>query len=233
MQVIILAGGKGTRLKPYTTVIPKPLVPLGDYPILEIVLKQLAKNGFRNITLAVGHLADLIKAYFGSGNKWDLHISYSYENEPLGTVGPLKLINELEENFLVMNSDDLTDINYKEFFDFHLQHKAPVTIAIYKKEVKIDLGTVSVDMDNRLKSYIEKPTYHFNVSMGIYAFNKKALKYIPRNTYFDFPDLIKKLLAEKIKVMSYPHEGFWLDIGRPEDYEKAAENFQQILTQLL
>ena len=227
MQAIILAGGKGTRLKPYTITLPKSLVPVKDIPILEIIIKQLKKSSFSDITLAVGHLAELIEAYFRNGEKFGIDINYSIENKPLGTAGPLKLIRNLDENFLVMNSDDLTNIDYKDFFEFHKKNNATITIATFNKKVKIDLGVLKLDENNSLKDYIEKPVYDFNVSMGIYAFNKKAIEYIPKNEYFDFPTLIKTLLKNNHKVLCYHHNGYWLDIGRPEDYEKANEELEK------
>ena len=227
MQAIILAGGKGTRLKPYTITLPKSLVPVKDIPILEIIIKQLKKNSFSDITLAVGHLAELIKSYFSNGERFGVKIRYSVESKPLGTAGPLKLIKNLNENFLVMNSDDLTDFDYKDFFEFHKKNKAIVTIATFNKKVNIDLGVLEVGKNNEIVDYIEKPIYNFNVSMGIYAFDKKAIDYIPKDEYFDFPDLIKILKKNDKKILCYEHKGYWLDIGRPEDYEKANEELEK------
>jgi NDP-sugar pyrophosphorylase family protein len=221
MQTIILAGGKGIRLAPYTTSIPKPLVPVGDHPILEIILKQLRHFGFYDIELAVGHMANIIEAYFQDGSKYGLKIHYNLEDKPLGTAGPLTLIPDLEDNFLVMNSDDLTDLNYRDFFNYHLDHQAGVTIAMYTKKQQISLGVLEVNKQNQLTNYTEKPTFNFQVSMGIYAFKKQALKYIPRSSYFDFPDLIQIMLQNGERVTCYQHDGYWLDIGRPEDYEEA------------
>ncbi len=233
MQAIILAGGKGTRLKPFTITMPKSLVPLGDYPILEIILKQLKREGFNRVTLAVGHLAHLIQAYFGNGERFGIEIDYSFEEKPLGTAGPLGLIKELDEYFLVMNSDDLTDFAYGDFLKHHKENGAAVTIATFNKKQKIDLGVLEIGQNNSLVQYIEKPVYDFNVSMGIYAFRKDVLKHIPENQNFDFPDLIKILLDNQEQVLCYPHPGYWLDIGRPEDYEKANEEFDNIKTKLL
>jgi NDP-mannose synthase len=227
MQTIILAGGKGTRLKPYTTVLPKPLMPIGDIPILEIVVRQLKYYGCNKIILAVGHLKELLIAFFNSGRKWDLDIKYSFEDKPLGTAGPLKLIDTklIEDNFIVMNGDVLTDLNYGEFFEFHKNNEALCTIATYKKPVKINLGVLKLK-DDILIDYIEKPTLNYTVSMGVYAFKKETLDYIPDNHYFDFPDLIKKLIEENKKVISYNFDNFWLDIGTPSDFEIATETFE-------
>lgn len=232
MQSIILAGGKGTRLKPYTTVFPKPLMPIGDLPILEVVIRQLKYFGFTKTILAVGHLKELIQAYFGDGDKWNMDICYSNEDKPLGTAAPLKLIDNLKDYFLVMNGDVLTNLDYRKFFQFHIEGDAMCTIATYQKPVKIDLGVLKIHEDRPLYNqevydYIEKPTLNYSVSMGVYAFKKTALDFIPTNEYFDFPDLIKTLLKNDKKVLSYPFDGYWLDIGRAEDYEKATEEFEK------
>lgn len=233
MQAIILAGGKGTRLKPYTVTIPKPLVPIAEHPILEIVIKQLKRNGFDRITLAVGHQSELIQAFFQKGEKYDVEIKYSLEEKPLGTAGPLKLIEDLDENFLVLNSDDLTDLNYQDLLDFHINKNAMVSIGMFTRELQIDLGIIETDKNNTVQKYIEKPKHQFDVSMGIYAFSKNAVNYIPQNERFDFPDLIKSLLQHQKRVLAYHHKGFWLDIGRPEDYERANEEFGEIKTRIL
>jgi NDP-sugar pyrophosphorylase family protein len=224
MQAIILAGGKGVRLKPYTTSFPKSLVPVGDYPILEIIIRQLKKNGFDNLTLAVGHLASLIQAYFEKGKKWGVDISYSFEDKPLGTAGPLKQIKNAEENFLVLNSDDLTDLNYLDFFRGHTKNQNMITVSRFVKKVKIDFGVIQDGENHTIKDYIEKPEYTFGVSMGIYAFNRKALDYI---------QLIKSLINHNVPVHYHDHDGFWLDIGRPEDYETATAKFDELKKKIL
>jgi len=233
MQAIILAGGKGVRLKPYTTSFPKSLVPVGDYPILEIIIRQLKNNGFDTMTLAVGHLASLIQAYFDTGKKWGVNISYSFEDKPLGTAGPLKQIKNPDENFLVLNSDDLTDLNYMDFFRGHVKNNNMITVSRFVKKVKIDFGVIQEARNNTIKDYIEKPEYTFGVSMGIYAFNRRVLDYIPEDSYFDFPQLIKALINQNIPVHYRDHEGFWLDIGRPEDYETATTKFEELKTKIL
>lgn len=225
MQAIILAGGKGSRLKPFTTNIPKPLVPIDDIPILEVVLRQLKYYGFTDICIAVNHLAELIKAFFGNGEKLGLNITYSLEEIPLGTAGPLKLIENLEENFLVMNGDLLTTINYKDLFESHIKSNSDATISTYKKEIKIDLGVLKTEGADFI-DYIEKPTYFFDVSMGIYVLNKKVIEMIPLNEKFDMPDLMLKLREESMKIRCYKGDYYWLDIGRVDDYEKAIEIFK-------
>ncbi len=227
MQAIILAGGKGTRLKPYTTVFPKPLMPIGDVPILEVIVKQLMSAGFTDMVFTVGYLKELLYAYFGNGSKWGVTIEYSAEDKPLGTVGPLTLIDRVDENFIVMNGDVLTDIDYQDFFNFHVQNEQLCTIATYKKEVKIDLGVLEADNDGYVNKYIEKPTLHYDVSMGVYAFSKKILQFLPRNQYYDFPTLIQYLIKNDYKVKKYAFDGYWLDIGRPDDYNTAVEIFEK------
>jgi len=233
LQAIVLAGGKGKRLRPYTTVFPKPLIPIGDYPILEIIVQQLKYYGFNNINLAVGHMKEIIQAFFGNGKKWGVTISYSSENKPLGTAAPIKLIKDLDDNFLVMNGDILTDFDFIKFLKFHKTNNSLCTIAMFSKPVKVDLGVLKVDGENNLLDYIEKPTLNYQVSMGIYAFNKMVLDYIPKDKYFDFPDLIKILLANNESVIGYPYDGYWLDIGRPEDYDKAIKEFGKDITHFL
>ncbi len=225
MQVLILAGGQGTRLKPFTNAIPKPLVPIGDMPILEIVLRQLKAHGADRIVLAVNHLARLIEAFFGDGQRLGLRITYSVEDRQLGTAGPLRLAKPLDEDFLVMNGDILTTIDYAHFFRQHKESGAIASIATFKKEVKIDLGVLETK-GGRFENYIEKPTYHFTVSMGIYVLNRRVLDFIPADKKFDMPDLILALhrAGEKILCYSGPYE--WLDIGRIDDYEKAVELFE-------
>lgn len=227
MRVIILAGGKGVRLQPYTSVLPKPLMPIDNYPILEIVLKQLKKSGFDEITISVGHLASLIRAYFGIGEKFGLQIKYSEEEIPLGTAGPLSLIKDLDENFLLMNGDLLTNLDYKDMFVNHIKSESIATIAICKRKVPISLGIIELDKNKIVTNYIEKPNLTNYVSMGIYVFKIDILKYINRNKYMNLPDLIKILIEKKEKINSYIFRGKWLDIGRPEDYKEAVDIFKK------
>jgi NDP-sugar pyrophosphorylase family protein len=225
MRAIILAGGKGVRLAPVTEVIPKPLVPIGGKPIMEIVIRQLQRHGFTRITLAVGYMADLIRAYFGDGSKFGVKIDYSYEAVPLGTAGPLSLINGLDETFLVMNADVLTNINYDELVRYHQAQGGVATIGAYEREVNIDLGVIIKDGGRRIKDYVEKPTTKHLVSMGVYVFEPQVLEFIQGHDYLDFPDLVKLLLKAGLPVNFYPFTGYWLDIGRHEDYARASEEF--------
>ena len=227
MKAVILAGGKGTRLAPYTTVLPKPLMPIGDMPILEVILRQLKWHNCEEVTLAVGHLSELLMAFFNNGSKLGLKINYSLEDKPLGTAGPLTLIKDLDEPFIVMNGDVLTDLNYSDLQRFHHERKSIATIATYQRTVKIDFGVVEADGENYLANYTEKPSIDYRVSMGVYFFSPGVLRFIPPDTYFDFPDLIKRLIEKGEKVSSYPFSGYWLDIGRHDDYENAISEFEQ------
>lgn len=228
MRAVILAGGKGQRLRPYTTVLPKPLMPIGDMPILEVVLRQLKSAGVTRVTMAVGYLAELMQAFFGDGKRLGLQIDYSFEAKPLGTVGPLTLIPSLAEepDFLMMNGDVLTTIDYSKLLARHHESGAEVTIATYPREVKIDFGVIESDSANMLTGYVEKPHFDYRVSMGIYCFKSSVLRDLRPGEYLDFPDLIKSLLAGGRKVASYPFDGYWLDMGRPDDYATAIEEFE-------
>jgi NDP-sugar pyrophosphorylase family protein len=229
MEAIILAGGKGTRLRPYTVTLPKPLVPVGEHPILELVIHQLKKAGVSKITLAVNHMADLIMAYCGSGDKFGVKIEYSLEDKPLSTVGPIKLIKDLPDNFLVMNGDVLTDLNYEELYQNHLNSNALLTVATYHREVKIDFGVMQLDkILNTIIGFSEKPTYKFDVSMGVYVFNRKILERVPSNQFYGFDNLVIDLLNRKEKINAYPYSGYWLDIGRPDDFEQAQNDVMKI-----
>ena len=229
MRAVILAGGKGQRLRPYTTVLPKPLMPIGDMPILEVVLRQLKAAGITRVTMAVGHLGELLQAFFGDGRRLGLAIDYSFEARPLGTVGPLTLIESLREEseFLMMNGDVLTTLDYTALIRRHREAAAAVTIATYRREVKIDFGVIESDpASNLLTGYIEKPAFDYRVSMGVYCFDARVLDRLQPDTYCDFPDLIKSLLAAGETVASYPFDGYWLDMGRPDDYARAIEEFE-------
>ncbi len=228
MRAVILAGGKGTRLAPYTTVFPKPLVPIGDMPILEIVVRQLRRAGVSQITMAVGHLANLLMTFFGEGSRFSVSIDYSVEDAPLGTAGPLAFIESLDETFLVMNGDVLTSLDYAALIEYHRRRHATATIAMHRRSVKIDLGVIQVDQDNRLVGYTEKPSNEYLVSMGVYVFEPTVLRYVPRGAHLDFPDLVWKLLDDEQLIVGYPYEGYWMDIGRPDDYAQAVEEFEQM-----
>ena len=227
MQALILAGGKGTRLKPYTTVLPKPLMPVGDYPILEIILRQLKQAGVQEVILAVGYLSQLFQAFFQDGSRHGLKINYSCEEHRLGTAGPIALvINQLSDDFLVMNGDLLTTLNYRNLYSFHKKMGAAATIGLYRRDVKIDFGVIETDTHNRLTRYIEKPTHHFDVSMGVNILNKKIVrKYLQPGKYLDIPDLMTLLHKDGQAIYCFREPCYWLDIGRIDDYQTATEIF--------
>ncbi len=235
MQAIILAGGKGRRLRPYTTVLPKPLMPLGDMPIIEVVLRQLAASGFDQVTVAVGYLAELLMAYCGDGSKFGLSLKYSREEEPLGTAGPLALIDGLRhgDTFLVMNGDVLTSLDLRGLVQRHRARGAAATIATHQRQHQINYGIIESDGDDRVTAYIEKPTYRYQVSMGIYVLEPAVLDFVPRGQYLDLPDLARQLMDAGRPVLAYPFDGYWLDIGRHDDYEQAVEEFEAMRPQLL
>jgi NDP-sugar pyrophosphorylase family protein len=225
MQAVILAGGKGVRLRPFTTVIPKPLMPIDDMPILEVIMRQLKHFNINNIVISLNHLADLMMAFFQTGEKLGVDISYAIEEKALGTAGPLSIIDNLDETFLVMNADLLTTVDYANLINFHKENGNDATICTYKKEVQISLGVIQ-SSGNKFIDYIEKPTYYFDVSMGIYVFNRSVVSYIPKNERMDIPDLIKKLKENNKKIGCYSADYDWLDIGKFDDYEKAVNTFK-------
>lgn len=233
MRAIILAGGKGVRLKPYTTLIPKPLVPIGgECSVLELVIFQLAKAGFTHITLAVNHLADLIRAYFGDGKKWNVLIDYSLEDKSLNTVGPLTLIRDLPENFLVMNSDILCDLDYKNFYDQHVNKKNLASVAVCSRKSVIDFGILKCDANNLLTEFYEKPEYSFDVCMGIHCFSRSFIEKLPKGKSYGFDQLMLDSIKNGDKIHIHKFEGFWLDIGRAEDYQYADEHYEEIKKKL-
>ncbi|AQR96987.1 nucleotidyltransferase family protein [Clostridium saccharoperbutylacetonicum] len=232
-RAIILAGGKGTRLRPYTVVLPKPLMPICEYPILEIIVRQLAFYGFNHITMAVNHQADIIKAYFGNGERWNVKIDYSLEKIPLSTVAPLKYIEDLPNNFLLMNGDILTDLNYDLFYKYHVDNNSLFTISSYTREQRSEYGVLDLNNENELVGFREKPITKYNVSMGIYMVNKEILKYIPSDTAYGFDNLMYDLLEYSKKVYVKKFEGYWLDIGRPDDYMQAIDEYDNMKEKFL
>lgn len=233
MKAVVLAGGKGTRLAPYTRVFPKSMMPIGDKAILEILLLQMKQAGIDDVILTVGHLAGLMRAFFQDGSQLGLKISYSYEEHPLGTAGPLTLIDGLTETFMVTNGDVLTTLNLRDLIEFHHQQGGIATIATHHRKVHIDLGVIEVNGDNSIKDYIEKPTISYQVSMGLYIFEPKALAYIEHNQRLDFPDLILRMLKAGERVVAYPFDGYWQDLGRPDDYEQANIDFERMRAEFL
>ena len=226
-KAVILAGGRGTRLAPYTSILPKPLMPIGERAILEIVVEQLAEHGFKDITFCVGHLSHLIRAVFDSRSMLEAKITYFQEEEALGTAGPLPLVEGLDETFLAMNGDVLTTLDYRALVSHHRRTRNVLTIATHPRTVKIDYGVLhleGVDLRSGLvQAYEEKPEIESLVSMGVYVLEPRALDYIPRGSYFDIPDLVNILLSEGEKVGAHTYDGLWFDIGRKDDYEQAVE----------
>jgi NDP-sugar pyrophosphorylase family protein len=228
--VVILAGGKGTRLKPYTSVLPKPLMPLGDRAILEVVICQLARQGFENITLSVGHLAHLIEAVFADGARHEVKIRYVQENTPLGTAGPLRLISGLDRTFVTLNGDLVTTFDYGEMLSAHAVAGNLLTVATRKRIVQVDYGVLNVAASNgvvsRVVGFDEKPSVELIVSMGIYAMEPAVLEFVPDAGPFDFPDLVSALLEADAPVGAYEYDGLWLDIGRHDDYAEATALYE-------
>jgi len=232
-RAIVLAGGRGTRLRPYTVVLPKPLVPLGDLPILEGIIRQLARSGFGRITIAVNHQAELIQAFFHDGAKWGVKIDYSLEDEPLGTIGPLSLIRDLPEHFLVMNGDTLTDLDYAAFHGAHVEAGSLFTISSYVREHVVDYGVLKPDAKGRLAGFEEKPHLVYEVSMGVYMCTRELLDFIPKGKPYGFDHLMLDLIRAGRPAHVRRHAGYWRDIGRPEDYQQAIDDFEQLRTRFL
>jgi NDP-sugar pyrophosphorylase family protein len=234
MHAVILAGGRGVRLRPYTTRLPKPLVPIGDeFSILDIVLCQLAQQGFDRATLAIGYLGNLIRAYVGCGERWGIEVDYATEDVPLGTIGPvLQILDRLPDEFLVMNGDVLTDLDYAAVMREHVAADAPLTVATYRRQVRIDFGVLSTAA-GRVVEFTEKPTFDYRVSMGVYGVSKKTLKRYPAGQPLGFDDLVLDLLAREEPPAEFGFDGFWLDIGRPDDYDRANAEFDGLRATLL
>jgi NDP-sugar pyrophosphorylase family protein len=221
VKAVMLAGGKGTRLRPYTLVLPKPLMPVGDIPVIESLLKWLRRNGVRDVFITIGYLGHLIKALCGNGRQWDMNIAYSEEPEPMGTIGPLRLlIDKLKSTFLVLNGDLVTDLDLREFVKFHKRHGGILSVAVKKKSVKVDLGVLDSEA-GVVTRFREKPQIQFNASMGIYCMEPQILNHIPEGIYFGFDDLMHTLLAAGEPIHVFDHEGVWMDIGREEDFFEA------------
>lgn len=227
LRAVILAGGKGTRLQPFTVNFPKPLMPLGDTPVLEVLIRRLIHYGITDITLTLGHLAELVKAYFDHRQQLvqQMTLRCVEEEEPTGTAGSLGLVTGLDDTFLVMNGDLLTNLDFDALVQFHREQKAILTIATHARRVKIDLGVLQFDSDHRITNYLEKPETTYHVSMGIYVYEPGVLKYVEPGQHLDFPDLVLRLLAHEERVCAYPSDCLWLDIGRPDDYARAQQLF--------
>ncbi|MFF7725157.1 NDP-sugar synthase [Streptomyces sp. NPDC008001] len=226
MHVVILAGGKGVRLRPYTTALPKPLVPIGEeHAILEIVMRQLVSSGFTSCTLAIGHLGHIIRAYVGDGSQWGIRVDYATEESPLGTMGPLlTMLDRLPEHFLAMNGDILTDLDFGDVYRTHVASGAPLTIATYARQVSIDFGVLTTESD-RVVGFAEKPRMDYRVSMGVYGVSRTALARYTPGLPLGFDELVLDMLEAQTPPRAYDFDGYWLDIGRPDDYDRANREF--------
>jgi NDP-sugar pyrophosphorylase family protein len=226
MQAFVLAGGLGTRLRPYTHAIPKPLMPLGDRSILDILLHGLSASGVRKVTLSLGYLSTIIAAFVRDGSSWSIEIEIVEEQKPLGTAAPLLLATSLEDDFLVINGDTLTDLDFSLLLGLHREKAALATIFAPTVEDQVDYGVLVTDAETgQLRDYIEKPKRRIEVSSGVYAFSRRALAYIPRGERFDMPDLIRAALADRADIQIYRSDAYWRDIGRPDHYEAAIEDY--------
>lgn len=228
-QAVIMAGGKGTRLYPYSALFPKPLMPLGDMPILELLLRRLQRAGITDVILAVNHLGHLIKAFFGDGSQLGLRIRYTNEDKPLGTAGALgNVLDELNDTFIVSNGDLLTSMDIGAMARQHVEMGCDASIGVFERENKIDFGLIEFDSDNRLSAYREKPTSLYYVSMGVYVLRRDAIRpCITQGEYLDMPSLLLKMRDADADVRCYYDGGMWLDIGRPDDFALAQNLFAQ------
>jgi NDP-mannose synthase len=227
MRAVILAGGQGTRLKPFTVVIPKPLVPIGEMPILELLIRQLKAQGFERVTLSVGYLASLIEAYCGDGSRWDIPIDYLHETDPLGTAGFLGLLDDLEEDrVLVVNGDTLTDLDMGAVYREHDVHDA-ATICTNMRSITLGFGVVHTDREGRMEGYEEKPELRYEVSMGVNVVSAWAIeRFVERSTHLDMPDLLRTIRRDSATVRVRRTDAYWLDMGRIADLETAVEVFE-------
>ena len=235
-RAVVLAGGRGTRLRPYTAVLPKPLLPIGDRPVLDIVVRQLGAAGFDHLTIATGYMGELMEAVLRHWNRHELAIDYVREAEPLGTVGPLASIENLDEPFLVMNGDILTDLDYAQMYTVHLSSNPLVTIAATTRHVDVTLGVLECEDPNdpaRLTGYVEKPRLTYDVSMGVYCFSPRVLTHIEKDTPLDLPELVLRLIDRGERVCSWRSDAYWVDLGRREDYERAIKEFDLMSDRLL
>jgi mannose-1-phosphate guanylyltransferase len=233
MKAVIMAGGKGTRLRPYTYVLPKPLMPVNKFPVLELVIRQLAHNGFHNIILSTGYMSELIRSFCGNGERLGAKIEYSYEPKPLGTAGPLGLLRKkLDSTFLVINGDILVAMDFADFLRNHRENKALLTLGLKKRIHHLQFGLVELDKEARVCSYIEKPTKEYIVSTGISLMEPEVLDYINPEERLDMPDLVNQLIRDGRRIHGYVSDRLWLHLSRPDDFESANENWRHIVKEL-
>lgn len=227
MIAVIQAGGKGVRLHPYTMLLPKPLMPAGDLPVIEVIIKWLRRWGVKKTYITLGHLGRLIRALCGDGKQWDVEINYKEEPEPLGTIGSLKLLkDELKQTFFNVNSDVITDLNLRALRAFHVQHGGLITVAVTERIVKSELGVFEIE-NNQMTDFHEKPIMKYLASCGVYCMEPAILDLIPNGVPFGFDDLMNSMLDQKLPVWVYRHDGLWLDIGREEDYKIVQQSFMK------
>ena len=225
MEAIIQAGGKGVRLHPYTLLLPKPLMPVGDLPVIEVLIKWLRRWGVKKTYITLGYLGQLIRSFCGDGSQWDTDIVYSHEQEPLGTIGPLRLLQDhLKSTFLTLNGDLITNLNLQDLISFHREKGGWITVAVTERKVKTDLGIIETQ-NGHMTGFKEKPTMKFFASTGIYCMEPEILDLIPGGVPFGFDDLMYCMLDQKLSVNIYKHDGLWLDIGREEDFRHAQKSF--------
>ena len=230
MKTIILAGGRGARLQPYTLVVPKPLVPVGSMPVIELIIKRFHRFGLDDLIVTTGYLGDLIKAVCGDGSRWGVNIRYSDEYEPLGTIAPLRLVqDELTETFIVVNGDTITDIDLDDLLSFHYRNKGIATIAACGRTVQIELGVLQTDDSDAVVKFREKPRHEYLASMGLYVFEPEILDFIPKRGSFGFDDLMHAFSVAEAPVYVYTHPGYWLDIGILTDLQTAQDESELIL----
>ena len=224
MKAVIQAGGKGTRLRPYTLVLPKPMMPVGELPVIELLIRWLRRNGVQDCIVTTGYLGHLLRTFCGDGSRWDMNLVYTEEPAPLGTVGALDLLrDQLDDTFLVVNGDLVTDLSLRSLLHFHRGHGGPLTVGTVRKDVHVDMGVLDLDADARLVEFREKPTLSYQVNMGLYCMEPSVLDLIPGGIPFGFDDLVFQMLDHGQPVHAYHHDGEWLDIGRPEDFQRAQD----------
>ncbi len=230
-QAVILAGGKGSRLRPYTTILPKPLIPIGEFPIAEIIIRQLKFYGITDIVISTGHLAELIEAYFADGKRWGVSIRYVREDEPLGTAGALKAIPKLKDNFLVINGDTLTDLNFRSLFDFHKKRKGLATIAVKKCVTQNDFGVITFNKNLLMTDYVEKPKAESFLSLGINVLNKQCTEFVRSKEILGMPELMLRIKQNNQSVYCFEMNDMWFDLGRMVDLQAAQDVFEKNKTQ--
>jgi len=227
-KVILMVGGMGTRLRPLTNDRPKPLLEVGNKPILETIIANFAKYGFKNIILGVNYKSQMIEGYFGDGSKFGVTIDYVHEDKRMGTAGALSLMREqLTEPFFVMNGDLLTSVNFEHMLEYHLSNQAVATMGVREYDFQVPYGVVNIE-GHQITSIEEKPVHKFFVSGGMYVLDTDVLNTIPDDVFYDMPTLFEKLIANKQKVISFPIREYWLDIGRMSDFEQANNEYHEV-----